>query len=775
MSKSATKATLSIGVRLFSAFLFSCLLISVVAVGLHFYHSQKLAKDSSLRSYQYTAAQIAQRTEQNKLQMDEQLTALSNSQMISVNNRLTPSAITRFAQILNQQTRYQSLSVGFKNGNLQKLVALDKPQSAQYIHQVKQAKWLLVSIQKNATETIREELYFDNKFHFLSKFQEITTGDITTSEWYKAAQQVPLAITSQTEKNLTYSKKINKINAVIAIETKLADYSEALKDISSPDLHNELYLFTNKGHLLATSNAEKWQSPLYSPYPLLMDLIDSKTTDQLTQIEIEKQHYYAYLTPLEGETNAPSYLAFLTPKQALLLPSIKTSLEILLACLALSILLSWLFTVPISKALTRLIHSLEAAKSNNYKKFTPKTSRFRELNSLNITIAEMSEIIAEQNIKHQERASLFASLNAKIIDNKALNNNNQINRYPTLTGLLGIAASKSHSPEFSTFTLSNETAFNHFQAMAWTHLYQHLNADDLVNKGTKLDTPYNRIHEIRMRFEVLWRDAEIHYYQESRANPEQNKPLKEKLIKQQLQLMRDFEFVAKLNQGHTSLSPQDHQRLQQMSEKTWLRYFDNSLGLSAVEAINLAMKKQKLPATEYLINHELTSQLEQPSTTNNALTHGNEFYQLSIQQGTATVEQAQEAKQQLSSIKNMLNALSNAESQSTVIDLSMYHSRLTAIAYPKSSTQVDLSIAEHIMFLSDIFIALTTIKSPVKATLSLSQAIDVLYQITMDKHLNLAIFRLFLSSGTYLQYAQQYLHASQIDSVNIEQYLKDKD
>ncbi|EED34938.1 conserved hypothetical protein [Luminiphilus syltensis NOR5-1B] len=35
----------------------------------------------------------------------------------------------------------------------------------------------------------------------------------------------------------------------------------------------------------------------------------------------------------------------------------------------------------------------------------------------------------------------------------------------------------------------------------------------IVDKGSKLEALYNRIHEIRMRFEVLLRDAEIDFWQ----------------------------------------------------------------------------------------------------------------------------------------------------------------------------------------------------------------------------------------------------------------------
>ncbi|MGJ8582040.1 MAG: HD domain-containing phosphohydrolase, partial [Psychromonas sp.] len=549
--------------------------------------------------------------------------------------------------------------------------------------------------------------------------------------------------------------------AVIAIEVSLNSNANILRNNNVSSQPSEIYFFTEKGDLLATSNAEKWKSPSHSPYPLLIKLVESEALNQSHEIKVGSQHYETYLTNVMSEANTPSYLAMLVPKQSLLLTELKTVIYIVLLCLVLSILLSWIFSTPISKALNRLNIALNKAKNEGYKTFSSQPTRFLALNNINTAFSEMSHLIAEQTIKHSGRATLFASLNAQLIDNKTHYNQHNINRFPALTNMLGIAASKSNLTEFSAITLADETQINLFQNTAWANLYHHLSTDQVVNKGSKLDVPYNRIHEIRMRFEVLWRDAEIYYYQQSKANPGLNKPLKEALIKEQLQLMRDFEFIAKVNQGYNKLTARDQLRLQQLSEKTWLRYFDSSMGLSAVEAIHIAKKKQKLPATESLLNNQ------------QADIHGElgELYNLSITQGTATDEQERQAKQQLDSIKTMFNELSNKKQSTTVIDLSMYHGRLSAVPYPENQSDHDLSVTEHIMLLSNIFVTLTSIDSPIKSTLSLSQAIAVLYQISTDKHLDLATFKLFLTSGVYQQYAQQYLHPSQIDAVDIEPYL----
>jgi hypothetical protein len=96
---------------------------------------------------------------------------------------------------------------------------------------------------------------------------------------------------------------------------------------------------------------------------------------------------------------------------------------------------------------------------------------------------------------------------------------------------------------------------------------------------------YNRIHEVRMRFEVLWRDAEIEYFRALIESPERREALRAELDQKQQKLRNDFAFVAECNVGGEFLDEDKQQRLRTIADITWQRYFDDRVGLSPVEEL----------------------------------------------------------------------------------------------------------------------------------------------------------------------------------------------
>ena len=86
-----------------------------------------------------------------------------------------------------------------------------------------------------------------------------------------------------------------------------------------------------------------------------------------------------------------------------------------------------------------------------------------------------------------------------------------------------------------------------FEIGSWLHDCGKVTTPEyVVDKATKLETIYNRLHEIRTRFEVLLRDAEIHRLESIIAGVDPGKA-DLALEETRRQLDDDFSFVAECN------------------------------------------------------------------------------------------------------------------------------------------------------------------------------------------------------------------------------------
>ena len=103
---------------------------------------------------------------------------------------------------------------------------------------------------------------------------------------------------------------------------------------------------------------------------------------------------------------------------------------------------------------------------------------------------------------------------AGAIDAKSPYTGGHCARVPEVAIMLAQAASDTNQDPFADYSLDSEDAWREFRVAAWLHDCGKVTTPEyVVDKATKLETIYNRIHEIRTRFEILWRDAEIDYLQ----------------------------------------------------------------------------------------------------------------------------------------------------------------------------------------------------------------------------------------------------------------------
>ncbi|RXM22003.1 hypothetical protein EO238_26105 [Citrobacter sp. AAK_AS5] len=83
-----------------------------------------------------------------------------------------------------------------------------------------------------------------------------------------------------------------------------------------------------------------------------------------------------------------------------------------------------------------------------------------------------------------------------------------------------------------------------------------------------------------------------------------------------------------------------------------------------------------------------------------------------------------------------------------------------------------MTIPARIMAIADIFEALTAADRPYKRPKTLSDALRIMSRMRDDRHIDAELFDLFLRSGIYKSYAEQYLDQAQRDEVDIRSYLE---
>jgi len=325
-----------------------------------------------------------------------------------------------------------------------------------------------------------------------------------------------------------------------------------------------------------------------------------------------------------------------------------------------------------------------------------------------------------------------------------------------------------------------------FRIGAWLHDCGKVTTPEyVVDKATKLETIFNRIHEIRTRFEVLLRDAQIERLLAIHEQGEDPAQADARYQARHAELLSDFAFLAECNLGGEFMAPDKVARIQHMANQTWLRHFDDRLGLSHEELKRYADEPVlPLPAREFLLADKPHHLFERPPTEaldarygfklkvpENLYNHG-EVYNLCIGRGTLTEEERFKINEHIIQTIVMLERMPLPPNLKRVPEYAgTHHETLVGTGYPRRLTQGELSVPSRIMAIADIFEALTASDRPYKKAKTLSESVKILYMFKKDRHIDPVLFDLFLTSGVYKVYADRFLQPEQVDEVDITPYL----
>jgi HD-GYP domain-containing protein (c-di-GMP phosphodiesterase class II) len=381
----------------------------------------------------------------------------------------------------------------------------------------------------------------------------------------------------------------------------------------------------------------------------------------------------------------------------------------------------------------------------------------------------------------------FIELIASAIDAKSPYTGGHCQRVPELTKMLARAACDSRAPLYRDFDLTEDEWYE-LHISAWLHDCGKVTTPEyVVDKATKLETIYDRIHEIRTRFEVAKRDVEIDYLKAMLDGKGDAKKLKKERDERLAQLDDDFAFVAECNIGGEFMAPERVERIKEIAGRTWTRTLDDRLGISQDEA----KRRSQVPERPVPVEESLLADKEEHvirRDPGDAMTDDNPFgfkldvpenkynlgeiYNLCIPRGTLTAEERFKINDHMVQTIVMLEQLPFPKYLRRVPEYAGgHHETMIGTGYPRKLTKDDMSIPARIMAIADIFEALTAADRPYKAPKTLSESIRIMSFMKKDQHIDEDLFHLFLETGVYKKYAERFLKPEQIDEVDVSQYL----
>jgi len=397
-------------------------------------------------------------------------------------------------------------------------------------------------------------------------------------------------------------------------------------------------------------------------------------------------------------------------------------------------------TVPLKNHEDEIIGVLQLlnAQAQKSKKIISFTSEIQKM--VEALASQAAVAITNKNlIKDLENLfESFIKLIASAIDAKSPYTGGHCARVPEITMMLAEAVQQTKDGPFADVAFSEKEMYE-LKIAAWLHDCGKVATPEfVVDKSTKLETIYDRVHELETRFGILRRDEEIKRLKKElkferddslslEEKAEQVKDLQKGYRKTLRDLKSDLEFVKESNVGGEFMSGDKKDRVHQIANYRW-----------------------------------------KPNGKVENFLSENEVYNLTIPRGTLTPEERKVINDHIVVTINMLEELPYPKHLQNVPEFAGgHHEKLDGTGYPMGLMKDEMTVQARIMAIADIFEALTAKDRPYKKGKTLSQAMRILGFMKNDAHIDVDLFDIFVKEKIYLQYAEGFLDPEQIDEVQI--------
>jgi len=380
-------------------------------------------------------------------------------------------------------------------------------------------------------------------------------------------------------------------------------------------------------------------------------------------------------------------------------------------------------TVPMANHENEIIGVLQLINAHDPKTgeivpFSASDQRLAESLASQAAIALTNRMLINQL---EQLFESFIKLINSAIDEKSPYTGGHCQRVPALTMMLAEAVNETGNGPLSDFQMSDKDRYELKIAGLLHDCGKVTTPVHVVDKATKLEAVYDRIHLIDTRFEILKRDAEIAMLKD--GSPAARAAYRERLR----QIEEDRMFLRAANIGGERMHDDDIARVRRIAEYRWT-------DISGHEA-------------KFLSEDELKN--------------------LTIRAGTLTAEERQVINHHIVATIKMLEALPWPRHLKNVPEYAGgHHERMDGKGYPRGLKREQMSVQARVMGIADIFEALTAKDRPYKKGKTLSESLEILGKFSLNGHIDPDLFDVFVRKQVYRRYAEMFLDQEQVDEVD---------